>query len=117
MNDNDTLIGSIEPDITQRLGARAHEMAHGADTSSAVRAGLTIASVPVMLAALTRDLNAQSAAVTSVLNFALMLEIFESEFYKAVLGTTSSAAHKAAFAGVHAKVSGLPGGTAALQQI
>jgi len=117
MNDNETLIGSIEPDIKHRLGDRAYQMAHGADTSSAVRAGLTMASVPVMLAALARDLNAQSASVTSVLNFALMLEIFESEFYKAVLGTTSSAAHKAAFAGVRAKVSGLAGATAALQQI
>lgn len=117
MNDKETLIGSIEPDITNRLGERAQQMAHGAHTSSAVRAGLTMASASVMLAALARDVNAQSAAVTSVLNFALMLEIFESEFYKAVLGTTSSAAHKAAFAGVREKVRGLAGAAVALQQI
>jgi hypothetical protein len=39
-----------------------------------------------------------------VLNFALMLEIFENEFYKAVLGTSNSSAQNAAFAPVRAMV-------------
>jgi hypothetical protein len=58
-----------------------------------------------------------SAAITpqAVLNFALMLEIFENEFYKAVLGLSASGTQNAAFAPVRATVpaSALP----AFQQI
>ena len=64
-----------------------------------------MASVPLALAALSKDAFAQTAGgVQDVLNFALMLEIFEAEFYKAVLGTSSVAAQNAAFAPVRAKV-------------
>jgi hypothetical protein len=62
--------------------------------------------VPVALAAFSREAFGQAAppTVTDVLNFALMLEIFENEFYKAVLGTSASAAQNAAFAPVRALV-------------
>ena len=54
-----------------------------------------------------RDAFGQANVPTSVigvLDFALALEIFENEFYKAVLGISSSAAQNAAFATVRAKV-------------
>jgi rubrerythrin len=74
-----------------------------------------MASVPVALAALSREARAQGTSVTDVLNFALMLEIFENEFYKAVLGTSASASQNSAFAAVRAQVpaAALP----AIQQI
>lgn len=45
-----------------------------------------------------------ATTVTDVVNFALMLEIFENEFYKAVLGQSGSSAQNAAFAPVRATV-------------
>ncbi len=58
-----------------------------------------------------------SADVKAVLDFALALEIFENEFYKAVLGTSSSTAQNNAFATVRAKAAAVPGAVATLQQI
>jgi rubrerythrin len=104
MNDNQTLLGSIEPEMADRLTASAAEIAQGRSTSSVVGAGLAMASVPIALAALARDAGAQTPSVTAVLNFALKLEIFENEFYKAVLGVSSSAAQNAAFAPVRAMI-------------
>ena len=46
--------------------------------------------------------GALPAAIQNVLDFALALEIFENEFYKAVLGTSASAAVDTAFAPVRA---------------
>ncbi|MGH7639014.1 MAG: ferritin-like domain-containing protein, partial [Gemmatimonadaceae bacterium] len=85
--------------------------------SAATVAALSLGSVPVALAALSRNAWGQStpATVQAVIDFALMLEIFENEFYKAVLGTSSSSTQNTAFATVRAQVPGsaLP----ALQQI
>ena len=58
-----------------------------------------------------------TADVKAVLDFALALEIFENEFYKAVLGTSSSTAQNNAFATVRAKAAAVPGVVATLQQI
>src|SRR3977135_2033513 len=58
-----------------------------------------------------------STTVKTVLNFALVLEIFENELYKAVLGTSSSAAQNNAFATVRAKMMAVPGLVPTLQQI
>lgn len=116
MNTNETIVGAIEPDVAERLATSAEEIAQGRSTSSFVASGLAMASVPIALAALSSDAFGQSTStVTDVLNFALMLEIFEDEFYKAVLGTSSSSAQNAVFATVRAKVpaSALP----AIQQI
>lgn len=105
MNSNETILGSIEPEIAERLATSANEIAQGRTTSSFVGAGLAMASVPIALAALARDAGAQtSSALTDILNFALKLEIFENEFYKAVLGLSSSATQNAAFATVRALI-------------
>jgi hypothetical protein len=105
MNTNDTILNSVDPDVAERLATNADEIGQGRTTSSFVKAGLAMASVPIALAALSHDAFGQAAgSVQDVINFALMLEIFENEFYKAVLGIGSSTAQNSAFATVRAKV-------------
>jgi hypothetical protein len=105
MNTNDTILNSVDPDIAERLATNADEIGQGRTTSSFVKAGLAMASVPIALAALSHDAFGQAAgSVQDVINFALMLEIFENEFYKAVLGIGSSTAQNSAFGTVRAKV-------------
>jgi len=105
MNNNDTILSAIEPEVADRLARSADEIAQGRTTSNVVGAGLAMASIPIALAALSRDAFAQtSTTVTDVLNFALMLEIFENEFYKAVLNKSASAAQNTAFNTVRATV-------------
>ncbi|MEO7083454.1 MAG: ferritin-like domain-containing protein [Gemmatimonadaceae bacterium] len=105
MNMNETILGSIEPEVADRLAKSGEEIAAGRTTHSNIAAGLAMASVPIALAALSRDAFGQTTStVTDVLNFALMLEIFENEFYKAVLGKSSSTAQNNAFATVRAMV-------------
>ncbi len=112
---NETLLGSIDPEITERL-TRRDAIKKGAFTGSQVAAALALGSVPVALAALSRQAFAQLPAnIKSVLDFALALEIFENEFYKAVLNKSTSAAQNAVFATVRPTI---PAGVvAAAEQI
>lgn len=105
MSNDETILGAIDPELMEHLVTRREAIKKGAAVSAPVAAGLALASVPVALAALTKNAFAQSPAdVTAVLNFALMLEIFENEFYKAVLGTSASAAQNNAFAPVRSQI-------------
>ena len=104
MSNDETILGAIDPELVDRLVTRRDAIKKGAAVSTTVVAGLALASVPVALAVLTKEARAQSTDVTSVLNFALMLEIFENEFYKAVLGTSSSSAQNSAFATVRSQI-------------
>jgi hypothetical protein len=106
-NDTQTaapLLGAIEPDLAARLVSRRDAIRKGAAVSAGTAAALALGSVPVALAALSREAGAQTSSVTDVLNFALVLEIFENEFYKAVLGVSAAPAQNAAFAPVRALV-------------
>ena len=116
MNTNETILGSIDPDVAERLAQSSEEITHGRTTSSKIMSGLAMASVPIALAALSRDAFGQAPNTgVGVLNFALALEIFENEFYKAVLGISSSSAQNNAFAAVRAKVPA--SAVASIQQI
>jgi len=105
MKEQMTILGGIDPEISDRLVSRRDAIRQGATVSSRLAAGLALASVPVALAALSKDAFGQTPAdVTDVINFALKLEIFENEFYKAVLGISSSSAQNNAFAAVRAQI-------------
>ena len=117
MSNNETILGGIDPELMDHLVTRREAIKKGAAVSTTIGVGLAMASVPVTLAALAKDAYAQSTDVTAVLNFALMLEIFENEFYKAVLGTSSSTAQNNAFATVRSAAAAVPGAVTALQQI
>jgi hypothetical protein len=100
MSNDETILATIDPELVDDLVTRREVLKR----SSTVAAALALGSVPVALAVLTQEAHAQSTDVTSVLNFALMLEIFENEFYKAVLGTSSSSAQNTAFATVRSQI-------------
>lgn len=106
MNNDQTLLGDVEPEVADRLLSRRQAITRGASLSAKTAAALSLGSVPVALAALSRDAFGQSAPATvqAAIDFALILEIFENEFYKAVLGTSSSAAQNNAFAAVRGQI-------------
>ncbi len=101
--DSTTLLDTIEPDVATRIVSRRDALRKGASMSSATAAALAFGSVPIALAALTKESFGQaSTTVRSVLEFAYLLENLEAEFYKAVLGTSAIAAQNSAFAPVRA---------------
>jgi hypothetical protein len=111
---------TVDPDYMDRLVSRKKEIDAGSGTRPGIAAMLALGSVPIALAALSREVYGQSTlptAVKGVLDFALALEIFEDEFYKAVLGTSAKASANAAFATVRGAAAAVPGAIATLQQI
>jgi Ferritin-like domain len=117
--DNQPILETIDPELVDRLVTRKADIERGSPASKGVIAALALGSVPIALAALSKDLYAQgiSTAIKNVLDFALALEIFENEFYKAVLGTSASAAQNTAFATVRALAAGVPGAVNTITQI
>jgi hypothetical protein len=87
---NTTVLGGIDPEITERLVTRREAIRQGASTSKMVAAGLALASVPIAIAALAKDSFAATPLpqnIIDVLNFALTLEYLESSFYNVGVGT------------------------------
>jgi hypothetical protein len=118
--ENQPILDAIDPEIIETLAERREEIERGSLAMNGVTAALAIGSVPIALAALSRDVYAQGtlpSAIKNVLDFALALEIFENEFYLAVLGKSSSAAQNAAFAPVRALAAAVPGAVNTLDQI
>lgn len=116
---NQSILDEIEPEMVEQLVQRKQEIDQGSHAPSGIVAALAIGSVPIALAALSSNVYGQGipTAIKNVLDFALALEIFENEFYKAVLGTSASAAQNAAFAPVRALASAVPGAVNTIQQI
>ncbi len=105
MNSPQMLLDGVDPEIMDRLVTRRTAIRRGAAASSTVAAGVAMGSVPVLLAALSRDVFAQAPSdILDVLQFAFILENLENEFYRAVLGTSAVAAQNAAFATVRAQI-------------
>ncbi|MBA3670480.1 MAG: ferritin-like domain-containing protein [Gemmatimonadaceae bacterium] len=118
--DNQPILETIDPEYIDRLVTRKKEIDNGTPARSGVVAALALGSIPIALAALSRDVYGQGTlptVVKNVLDFALALEIFENEFYKAVLGTSTNAAAVAAFAPVRALVLPNAAAVATIQQI
>jgi rubrerythrin len=104
-NHQQPILDAVDPEITERLVSRRDALRKGASMSTRLAAGLALGSVPVALAALSRDVFAQTPAdIVDVLRFAFILENLENEFYKAVLGTSAVAAQNSAFAPVRALI-------------
>jgi hypothetical protein len=121
MEQQKPILDGIDPDVMDRLVTRRDAIAKGATASAALTWGLALGSVPVALAALSKDVFAQAPSdVLDVLQFAFILENLENEFYKAVLGTSAVGAQNTAFAPVRALLAAAPQAAmiqAAFQQI
>jgi hypothetical protein len=81
---SEPVLETLDPEIRARLAKRDAEITRGASVARVTGAGLAMASVPVALAALARDVFAQGALpanIVTILNFALMHEYMESTLY------------------------------------
>jgi hypothetical protein len=117
--DTSPLLETIPADDRQELVSRREAIARGAKTSAFMHMALAAGSAPIALAALSREVYGQAPAaqVTSVLQFALLLENLEAEFYKTVTagGAGFSATNNpqaAAFAPVRTAIAALPNAAA-----
>ena len=105
MEKNKPILDGIDPELMDRLVSRRQAIMKGATVSSLVAAGLRLGSIPAALAVLAKDVGAQTTNdIVDALKFAFILENFENEFYKAVLGTSAVAAQNAAFLPVRTAV-------------
>lgn len=104
-NREQTILDGIDPEIMGRLATRREAIRKGMSVSSVAAAGLVMGSVPVALAALSKEVYAQTPQdILGVLQFAFLLENLENEFYKAVLGTSAVAEQNNAFTAVRGQI-------------
>ncbi len=101
-----TVLDAVDPEIMDHLVTRRDAIRKGLSVSSVAAVGLAMGSVPVTLAALSREAFAQQMPgdILGVLQFAFTLENLENEFYKAVLGTSAASAQNEAFAEVRGQI-------------
>lgn len=76
-------LSALDPEIIVALDKRAVEIARGATVRSPIAAMLALGSIPIALGALATDVYGQAPSdVLEVLQFALLLEYLESDFYQ-----------------------------------
>lgn len=84
-----TVLSAIDPEIMAGIDARAEAVVRGEPVSAGLVALLALGSVPIALGALAKDVYGQAPAdVLDVLQFALLLEYLESDFYTRGLAAT-----------------------------
>jgi len=107
MNDA-PILDAIEPDVVETLVSRRDAIVKSGKVGGMLAAGMAIGSMPVALAALSREAYGQTvpASVIDTLQFALLLENLEAEFYKAVTGTSTLTTFNGAFASVRSQLTG-----------
>ena len=93
------------PGVAEDALGRREALTRGASLASTLMTGAALASIPMALSVFARSARAQApSSVRSALEFAYLLENLESEFYKAILGTSATAAQNDAFAPVRAQL-------------
>ena len=76
------IVSSVDPEILTAVESRAAEIVRGESANSKLVAMLALGSIPIALGALAKDVYGQAPAdVLDVLQFALLLEYLESDFY------------------------------------
>ena len=83
-----------------RVLTRRDAIVKGAIGGGTLATAVKLGSIPLAMATLATRAKAQGGDIVAVLEFALLLENLEAEFYKAVLGQSSSDAVNDAFAPV-----------------
>jgi hypothetical protein len=88
---NQGVLSAVDPEILETLDARAAEIARGGSANSRIVAMLALGSIPIALGALAKDVYGQAPAdVLDVLQFALLLEYLESDFYQRGLNSSAT---------------------------
>lgn len=88
---NDSILGGLDPEVLNDMGTRRDALKGLGHWS----AKLALASIPLGLAAMAKTAYAQTTvptAIANVLNFALILEELEAEFYGIAVGKRAAPA-------------------------
>src|ERR1700754_1631292 len=77
-----SLVDGIDPEILRTVVTRREAIAKGASVSAGIAAMLALGSVPIAIGALSKEAYGQTPSdVLDVLQFALLLEQLEADFY------------------------------------